>query len=503
MSQAIEAREKPKDGGRRRRKRREKVVLLEGDEEAPLPMPFRTDSLGSRDDEESREALVWLDTPGAEDCFQDTDREDGEWPSFAPPPGDGRRTRKMRPMTPAQWRHALRNSPMLLELFNYFGTPPPWTIPQPIPGMTQETMQGTTQETTQKTTQKSTQKPTQETKQKATQEITQETTRGAKKSMDKRINDETASISTSSTSTLSHLGFDDVDPEWDRMQGTPEDIEFMWSPPLPACGLPDKAGLLFGAARNRWRRTMLTLIEEKDDPKKWPKRSQFPAWKPKSTQQWLDSLRACTEAVAEKGRALLEEAARESMKTGPFTYDELQLLVATGRTSDKPAAAMSSILPSVITGAKEHSMASPGKSAQATTSQAAVPDEQAEDPMSASGHSQGFVIVDDEKLGGHPEGSEIQTCGEPDEAMLSGTTATASRASGMPEDQTVPEAVDHSGGHSSNEFQAEGQQAIAPQAPVHGGSQQTGWWARLRSRFGQSDAEPAQQQQQAPNRRRR
>lgn len=58
MSQAIERKVEPTAGGKRKRKGRKKVVLREGDKEAPLPPIFRTDSLGSRDDEDSREALV-------------------------------------------------------------------------------------------------------------------------------------------------------------------------------------------------------------------------------------------------------------------------------------------------------------------------------------------------------------------------------------------------------------------------------------------------------------
>ncbi|KAI1163669.1 hypothetical protein F5B18DRAFT_618705 [Nemania serpens] len=448
MSRAIEGKDGSKSGSKRKRKRRNRVVLLEGDEEAPLPAHFRTYSLGSRADEDSREALVWLDTPGATDIFRDTLREDGEWPSFAPPPGDKRRTPKLKPMTPAGWAHAFRYSPMLLELFNHFGTK---TIPK--------------------------------------------TTQEKENSIDTEIDDFTP-ISASSTSTLSDFDIDELGEDWDRLEDTPRDQQLMWSPPYPSKGVPVKAALIDSAARNRWRRIMTGRMENKERPQKWPKRSGFPAWIPRTTQDWIDYLYEPMESASKSASARDAQSSRERPESEASVNDDSQSLTASVSRSEMQTAAVTT----------EHTAASLGTSAQATDPQNATIEEDAQGPASASASSQIQCpnIMETAEIIEHSEGSIIPGHGKPGEVTESSALATALEASDNLEYHLVPEAVDdlgdHSSGalakafgasdnsgdrpipetvdnseyHSSSGLQAEGHQAMVHR-PANGGRVQTSW----------------------------
>ncbi|KAI1203905.1 hypothetical protein F5X97DRAFT_282389 [Nemania serpens] len=452
-------------GGRRKRKARKTVILREGDEESPLPAPFRTDSLGSRDDEDSREALVWLDTPGADDIFQDTVTEGAEWPSFAPPIGDERRTRKLKPMTPAEWAHAFRNSPMLLDLFNRFGVPRPEATPVAM--------------------------------QEATQEATQET----EKSMATEF-DDFASISSISTPSFDFEA--EFGDDYDRMEGTGSDLELMWSPPYPSQGVPDGAALIDSAARNRWRQTMIERMKNNERPQKWPKRSEFPS-RPQSVQEWLSSFHDLIKAACEK-----TEVPRKGREPEASVNHDSQPLTATVSGSEMQTAVVTknpstATIPEV---AMEHAGAISGASTL----------------VDANGHNQGPEVIGNAESMENSGGSAIQDHGEPDEViataprasdnpedhletngvMAGSITATTSRTSDNPEyylvpgapvdnleeqlpayqlvpeavdnpeENLVPDAVSNAEDNSSDEPQAEEQPAMV-HGPVDGPRPRTGW----------------------------
>lgn len=312
-----------------------------------------------------------------------------------------------------------------------------------------------------------------------TLQTTQET---KKESMNTEI-DDSASIATSTSSMLSDIDISGSDiseselklfsEQFDRMTDSPEDLEIMWSPPYPPNRVPYEVNFIDLAARNRWRQIMIARMENKEEPIKWPKRSEFPERMYRTTQDEIDAWHDEIEAAGKAANARLAEESRRALESKASDKINSRPLTATVSRSEMQTAAVTTT-PSAITVSDvgiQCTLTSPGTSAQAAVSQAAVLEKDAESHVVANGQSPGLMIMDNAEPMEHPEGSAFQDHDEPDESIMGSIIATASDHSG---NSFIHEAVDDSGDNSSVEPHAEGQPAVV-NGPVDEGRPQTGW----------------------------